>query len=70
MVMDSLRKAFVKGICEDSEKFLVKVKVAASMKQQLYKVYVHLVQQNRTVSYANCNCQSGKVGCCKHVTGA
>ena len=67
-----VRKVFVKVhvLLGDSERFLVKAEVAASMKQQLYKVYVHLNQQNGTVSYASCNCKSGKGGCCKHVAGA
>ena len=67
-----VRKVFVRAnvLLGDSEKFLVKAEVAASMKQQLYKVYVHLAQKNGSVSYANCNCKSGKGGCCKHVAGA
>ena len=67
-----VRKVFVKAhvFIGDSERLLVKAEVAASMKQQLYKVYVHLHQQNGTVSYASCNCKSGKGGCCKHVAGA
>ena len=67
-----VRKVFVKAhvLIGDSERLLVKAEVAASMKQQLYKVYVHLHQQNGTVSYASCNCKSGKGGCCKHVAGA
>ena len=66
-----VRKVFVKahGLHGDSESLLVKAEVAASMKQQLYKVYVHLTQQNGTVSYASCNCKSGQGGDCKHVAG-
>ena len=67
-----VRKVFVNAyvLLGDSERPLVKAEVAASMKKQLCKAYVHLNQQNGTVSYASCNCKSGKVGCCKHVAGA
>lgn len=51
----------------DSEMFLVKAKITASIKQQLYIVYVHLVQQIGTATYARSNCKSGKGGCCMHV---
>eukprot|EP00794_Sanderia_malayensis_P002282 gene2282-2626_t len=62
-------KLFVKANVNirDEVQFLVKAKVTASMKQQQYNVYVHLLQENGEVSFANCNCKSGKGGCCKHV---
>ena len=64
-----VQKLFVKSNVKirDIARFLVKTKVAASMKQQLYNVYVHLLQKNGEVFFANCNCKSGKGGCCKHV---
>ncbi len=64
-----VQKLFVKANVKirDSAKFLIIARVAASMKQQLYNVYVHLLQQNGEVVFANCNCKSGKGGCCKHV---
>ena len=45
----------------DSEKFLVKAEVAASMKQQLYKMYVHSAQQNESVSMLTATANLEKV---------
>ena len=64
-VQNVVVKADVKS--QDNVKLLVKAKVAASMKQKLYNVHVHLIQQNGEVAFANCSCKSGKGGCCKHV---
>ena len=63
------QKLFVKFNVKnrDIAKCLVKAKVAASMKQQLYNEYVHLLQKNGEVVFAKCNYKSGKDGCCKHV---
>jgi hypothetical protein len=47
--------------------FLVKSLVCASMKNQVYTVYVHLLQDEGNVLKANCSCKAGAGGCCKHV---
>ena len=47
--------------------FLVKACVSASMKKQIYIVYVHLNQNTGEVTHGSCTCKAGKGGCCKHV---
>ena len=37
------------------------------MKNQVYTVYVHLLQDGGKVLKANCSCKAGAGGCCKHV---
>ena len=37
------------------------------MKNQVYTVYVHLLQDEGKVLKANCSCNAGAGGCCKHI---
>lgn len=52
---------------DSSKLFLVKSFVCASMKKQVYTVYVHLLQDDGKVFKAKCSCKAGAGGCCKHV---
>ena len=46
--------------------FLIKCSVAASMKKDLYDVYVHLCQDTGDVLYVKCSCKVGACGRCNH----
>jgi len=50
--------------------FLVKCNVGASMKKDVYNVYIHLDQSTAEIYYAKCTCKAGAGGCCKHVAAA